>query len=96
MKLLKALTTDPISAVAASWDATMTFGTALIPPTQNRIDRFKELFPLRYARMKEKILRKANKWLKSHPNHDLEAYCDFITDNEEDRLNLIKILTDKE
>lgn len=96
MKLLTALVGDPISTIAASWDATMSFAKDALPPTQNRIDRFRELYPRRYAKMKGRIVRQAERWLNSHENGDYEAYAAFITSNEQDRINLIKILTDKD
>lgn len=96
MKFLKALTGDPITAIAAAWDATMNLATEAIPPKENRIANFKLLFPKRYARMKAKVLRQAERWMRSHENGDYEAYADFITDNVEDKENLIRLLKDKD
>ena len=93
-KLIKSLTTDPVTAVAAATDAIMTFATNALPPTQNRIDRFKEFFPLRYYKMKKRIVRNAYKWCKHHKGMNIDAFVKFTCKDQEDEKELLEMLKD--
>lgn len=92
IKLLTKFTNDPISAVAAATDAIMSFATSALPPTENRLARFKEFFPLRYYKMKKRIIRDAYKWCKHHKGMSIEAFIKFTAKDPEDEKELLELL----
>lgn len=91
-KFLQTLGSDPVTAIAAATDAVFSFANNALPPTEIRIARFKLLFPKRYARIKRRILNEHLKWLRQHKNIDVNAYINFVCNDEKDREELKKIL----
>lgn len=98
-KFLSTLKSDPLTAISGAVDAVMSFATQALPPTELRLARFKLLFPTRYRKVKEKMLRAHYRWLKQHKAatpEAIEAYVKLVSNSPEDRLYIINLLRDEQ
>ncbi len=87
----------PVEAITGSIDALAALITKAIPSDEERLQRLKINHPWLYARAKKHILKMAYRWLKQHKQadvKDIEAYVKLISNDPEDRKNLLELLND--
>lgn len=85
---------DPITGIANAATAVVTMISGVLPTEEERLNYFKLHFPIRYARIRKRLLVNAFHYLKHHNGVDVDTYINFVNGDlsVEDRASVAEIL----